>query len=55
MKSNTNAIQVRGLRKHFGELEAVRGISFTVQPGMVFSLLGPNGAARAPPSPCCPA
>jgi ABC-2 type transport system ATP-binding protein len=40
------AIQIRGLRKHYGALEAVRGIDLTVQQGEVFALLGPNGAGK---------
>jgi ABC-2 type transport system ATP-binding protein len=40
------AIEVRGLRKSYGDLEAVRGIDFTVQRGQVFGLLGPNGAGK---------
>ncbi len=47
MKTNTNAIQVKGLRKNFGKLEAVRGVSFGVQSGEIFSLLGPNGAGKS--------
>jgi ABC-2 type transport system ATP-binding protein len=41
-----SAISVRGLRKRYGELEAVRGIDFTVAAGEVFGLLGPNGAGK---------
>ncbi len=41
-----NAIEVRGLRKSYGTLEAVRGIDFEVQSGEVFGLLGPNGAGK---------
>jgi ABC-2 type transport system ATP-binding protein len=40
------AIEIRGLRKHYGPLEAVRGIDLTVRQGEVFALLGPNGAGK---------
>jgi ABC-2 type transport system ATP-binding protein len=40
------AIEVRDLRKRYGEHEAVRGIDITVQRGEVFGLLGPNGAGK---------
>jgi ABC-2 type transport system ATP-binding protein len=40
------AIEVRGLRKSYGEFEAVRGIDFVVPRGEVFGLLGPNGAGK---------
>jgi len=40
------AIQVRDLRKRYGDYEAVRGIDITVQRGEVFGLLGPNGAGK---------
>jgi ABC-2 type transport system ATP-binding protein len=41
-----NMIEVQELRKVFGELVAVDGVSFTVQPGELFGLLGPNGAGK---------
>jgi ABC-2 type transport system ATP-binding protein len=41
-----NAIEVRDLRKSYGSLEALRGISFEVRRGEVFGLLGPNGAGK---------
>ena len=40
------AIRVAGLRKRYGELEAVRGINFEVAEGECFALLGPNGAGK---------
>jgi ABC-2 type transport system ATP-binding protein len=40
------AIEVRALRKRYGEYEAVRGIDITVRRGEVFGLLGPNGAGK---------
>ena len=40
------AIVVRGLRKSYGTLEAVRGIDLEVARGEVFALLGPNGAGK---------
>ncbi|HEX3562766.1 MAG TPA: ABC transporter ATP-binding protein [Solirubrobacterales bacterium] len=40
------AIQVTGLRKAYGENEAVRGIDFEVARGEVFGFLGPNGAGK---------
>ena len=39
-------ITVTGLRKSYGQVEAVRGIDFEVRPGEVFGLLGPNGAGK---------
>ena len=41
-----SAIEVDGLKKRYGDLHAVDGISFSVRKGEVFSLLGPNGAGK---------
>jgi ABC-2 type transport system ATP-binding protein len=41
------AIEVEALVKTYGEVEAVRGVSFTVPSGEVFGFLGPNGAGKS--------
>jgi ABC-2 type transport system ATP-binding protein len=40
------AVEVRGLRKAYGPVQAIRGIDLRVEPGEVFALLGPNGAGK---------
>lgn len=45
--NDTHAIQTEGLSRHFGDVQAVRGISFNVRQGEIFSLLGPNGAGKS--------
>ena len=40
------AIGVHGLRKRFGDVEALAGVDFEVPPATVFGLLGPNGAGK---------
>ena len=42
----TPAITVSDLRKSYGQVEAVRGVSFEIEQGEVFGLLGPNGAGK---------
>jgi len=44
------AIDLRALSKRYGKLEAVRGITFEVNPGEMFGLIGPDGQERLQPS-----
>jgi ABC-type branched-subunit amino acid transport system ATPase component/ABC-type branched-subunit amino acid transport system permease subunit len=41
-----NLVEVRGLRKSFGGVRAVRGVDFHVKPGETLGLIGPNGAGK---------
>jgi ABC-2 type transport system ATP-binding protein len=43
---STPVISIRGLRKSYGDVEAVRGIDLEVLPGEIFAFLGPNGAGK---------
>jgi ABC-2 type transport system ATP-binding protein len=40
------AIEITGLRKSYGDVEAVRGVDLEIREGEVFALLGPNGAGK---------
>ncbi|MEL6495277.1 MAG: ATP-binding cassette domain-containing protein [Cyanobacteria bacterium J06623_7] len=40
------AVSIENLEKSYGDVPAVKNISFTVQPGEIFGLLGPNGAGK---------
>ena len=40
------AIEVRGLSKRYGKLEAIRGSTFEVDRGEIFGLIGPDGAGK---------
>jgi ABC-2 type transport system ATP-binding protein len=39
-------IEVQDLTKKYGEIDAVRGLTFRVEPGRIWGLLGPNGAGK---------
>ncbi len=41
-----NIVETRGLMKRYGELEAVKGLSFAIRRGEIFGFLGPNGAGK---------
>jgi ABC-2 type transport system ATP-binding protein len=40
------AVAVKGLKKTYGKVDAVKGVDFEVAPGEVFGFLGPNGAGK---------
>ena len=44
--SSDPAISIRGLRKSYGAIEAVRGIDLDIQEGEIFGLIGPDGAGK---------
>jgi len=46
MNATSPTVSVEGLKKSYGDNEAVKGIDFEIQPGEVFGLLGPNGAGK---------
>ncbi|MFV0130168.1 ATP-binding cassette domain-containing protein [Streptomyces sp. HMX112] len=45
-RSDTNAVEVRGLVKHYGETRALDGVDLDVRQGTVLGVLGPNGAGK---------
>ncbi|MEU5216294.1 ATP-binding cassette domain-containing protein [Streptomyces sp. NPDC020807] len=45
-RSHTNAVEVRGLVKHFGATKALDGVDLDVREGTVLGVLGPNGAGK---------
>ena len=46
MAMSDNVIEVQNLTKRYGQTTVVKGISFSVRPGEIFGLLGPNGSGK---------
>ncbi len=45
-RASAPAIELKGVRKHFGQVHAVRGIDLRIEPGEIVAFLGPNGAGK---------
>jgi len=42
-----HAVEIRGLHKSFGDVEVLKGIDFTVEPGQVVCIIGPSGSGKS--------
>src|SRR5918995_2464050 len=40
------AVEIQGLHKSYGDVQAIRGVDLRVESGTIFGLLGPNGAGK---------
>src|SRR3989344_2683915 len=40
------SISIQGLKKHFGSVQALRGVDLNIEKGTILGLLGPNGAGK---------
>ena len=45
--SGVPLLQLQGIRKHFGAVEALKGVDFTLRAGLVTALVGDNGAGKS--------
>ena len=45
--NGASVVDAEDLRKTYSEVEAVRGVTFAVQPGEIFGFVGPNGAGKS--------
>ena len=52
-RDDVQVVRVSGLRKRYGDVEVVRGLSFSIRRGECFALLGPNGAGKTTTLRCC--
>jgi branched-chain amino acid transport system ATP-binding protein len=46
LNNNTPVLKVTGLKKAYGAIQAVGGVSFEVRPGEIFGVIGPNGSGK---------
>jgi len=44
--SDETVLEIKNLKKHFGAVKAIDGVSFSIQKGEIFGCLGPNGAGK---------
>ena len=47
VKTDEALLQVRGLKKHFGHLEVLRGIDIDIHKGEVVAVIGPSGSGKS--------